>query len=74
MSKEICFITFMVPRLCDADEKYAVRCDNMEQARVVYKDADSLDGVVNIRLRRCRKPRHRMIMSFDNYWNYADWL
>ena len=68
------YVTFTVPRLFQEDEKVAVRCESMEQAREVAQDANSLDGIKNIRLRKCGKPKDRDIMSYDNYWEYGEWF
>ena len=68
------YVTFTVPRLFQEDEKVAVRCESMEQAREVAQDANSLDGIKNIRLRKCGKPKDRDVMSYDNYWEYGEWF
>ena len=67
------YVTFAVPHLFQQDEKFAVKCENMDDAREVAQDANSLDGIKNIRLRKCGKPRNREIMSYDNYWEYDEW-
>lgn len=67
------YVTFSVPHLFQSDEKFAVKCDDMEQAREVAQDANSLNGIKNIRLRKCGKPRGREVMSYDNYWEYEEW-
>jgi len=67
------YVTFSVPHLFQSDEKFAVKCDDMEQAREVAQDANSLNGIKNIRLRKCGKPRGREVMSYDNYWEYDEW-
>ena len=67
------YVTFAVPHLFQQDEKFAVKCDDMEQAREVGQDAYSLDGIKNVRIRKCGKPRNREIMSYDNYWEYEEW-
>lgn len=74
MAKTDVFITFSVRRLYEDDEKFAVCCENMEQAREVGQDAYSLAGVKNVRLRRCGKPRDRECMSYHNYWEYDEWF
>ena len=68
------YVTFAVPHLFQQDEKFAVKCDDMEQAREVGQDAYSLDGIKNVRIRKCGKPRNREIMSYDNYWEYEEWF
>ena len=68
------YVTFAVPHLFQQDEKFAVKCDDMEQAREVGQDAYSLDGIKNVRIRKCSKPRNRKIMSYDNYWEYEEWF
>lgn len=68
------YVTFAVPHLYQDDEKFAVRCENMTQANKVAQDANSLDGIKNIRLRKCGKPRGREVMSYDNYWEYEEWF
>lgn len=73
MAKTDVFVTFSVPHLFQADEKFAVRCKDMDQAREVAADAYSLDAIKNIRFRRCGKPSNRNIMSFDNYWEFDEW-
>ena len=70
--KEI-YVTFAVPHLFQSDEKFAVKCENMDDAREVARDAYSLDGIKNVRIRKCGKPRNRLIMSYDNYWEYEEW-
>ena len=67
------YVTFSVPHLFQSDEKFAVKCDDMEQAIEVAQDANSLNGIKNIRLRKCGKPRGREVMSYDNYWEYKEW-
>ena len=67
------YVTFAVPHLFQQDEKFAVKCDDMEQAREVGQDAYSLVGIKNVRIRKCGKPRNREIMSYDNYWEYKEW-
>ena len=74
MAKTDVFVTFSVPHLFQSDEKFAVRCKNMDAAREVMRDAYSLDGIKNVRIRKCGKPRNRLIMSYDNYWEYDEWL
>jgi hypothetical protein len=64
------YVTFAVPHLFQQDEKFAVKCDDMEQAREVGQDAYSLDGIKNVRIRKCGKPRNREIMPYDNYWEH----
>ena len=73
MTKTNVFVTFTVPHLFQADEKFAVRCENMDDAREVGQDANSLDGIKNVRIRKSGKPRNRLIMSYDNYWEYDKW-
>ena len=68
------YVTFAVPHLFQEDEKFAVRCESMEQAKEVSQDANSLDGIKNIRLRKCGKPKDRDVMSYDNYWEYEEWF
>lgn len=67
------YVTFSVPHLFQEDEKFAVACKGMVQALTVSQDANSLDGIKNIRLRKCGKPKDRHIMSYDNYWAYDEW-
>ena len=67
------YVTFSVPHLFQSDEKFAVKCDDMEQAIEVAQDANSLDRIKNIRLRKCGKPKDREVMSYDNYWEYDEW-
>ena len=74
MAKTDLFITFTVPYVNHYDEKFAVRCKDMEQAREVAYDADSLYGITNIRLRRCGKPKDgRRILEYNDYWKYSKW-
>jgi hypothetical protein len=68
------YVTFTVLRLFHYDEKFAVKCENMDSAREVAQDAFSLHGVKNVRIRKCGKPRNREIMSYDNYWEYDEWF
>lgn len=67
------YVTFAVPHLFQSDEKFAVKCENMDDAREVAQDAYSLDGIKNVRIRKCGKPCNRLIMSYDNYWEYEEW-
>lgn len=67
------YVTFTVPHLFQEDEKFAVACKDMDDAREVGQDACSLDGIKNVRIRKCGKPRNRVIMSYDNYWEYEEW-
>lgn len=73
MAKTDLFVTFSISHLFQSDEKFAVRCKDMEQAEDVGQDACSLAAVKNVRLRKCGKPRNRNIMSYDNYWEYEEW-
>ena len=68
------YVTFRVPHLFQEDEKFAVACKDMAQALEVSQDADSLDGIKNIRLYKCGKPRNRLTMSYNNYWEYEEWF
>lgn len=68
------YVTFSVPHLFQEDEKFAVKCDNMDMTREVAQDACSLDGIKNVRIRKCGKPHGRDIMSYDNYWEYEEWF
>ena len=45
----------------------------MDDAREVAQDAYSLNGIKNVRIRKCGEPRNREIMSYDNYWEYEEW-
>lgn len=74
MTKTNVFVTFSVPHLFQADEKFVVSCENMDDAREVGQDANSLDGIKNVRIRKCGKPRNRLIMSYDDYWEYDEWF
>lgn len=67
------YVTFAVPHLFQEDERFAVKCENMDDAREVAQDAYSLDCIKNVRIRKCGKPRNRLIMSYDNYWEYEEW-
>ena len=67
------YVTFSVPYLFQSDEKFAVECENMDGAIEVARDAFSLHGIKNVRIRKCGKPRNREIMSYDNYWKYNTW-
>ena len=73
MAKTDLFITFSVPHLFQQDEKFAVRCNDMEQAKEIASDAHSLDGIKNIRIRKCSRPSNRLILGYNDYWNYAKW-
>jgi hypothetical protein len=68
------YVTFSVPHLFQNDEKFAVKCEDMDKAREVAQDAYSLDGIKNVRFRKCGKPRDRECMSYDNYWEYDEWF
>ena len=68
------YVTFAVPHLFQEDEKFAVKCKDMDDAREVAQDAFSLHGIKNVRIRKCGKPRNREIMSYDNYWEYGEWF
>ena len=68
------YVTFTVPHFFYEDEKFAVKCKNMDDAREVGQDAYSLDGIKNVRIRKCGRPRDREVMSYDNYWEYDEWL
>ena len=68
------YITFAVYDNPYYKRKIAVECNTLDKAKEVAYDADSLNGVVNIRLRRCGKPRKdRRILSYDQYWRYYTW-
>jgi len=68
------YVTFAVPHLFQYDEKFAVKCENMDDAIEVARDAFSLHGVKNVRIRKCGKPRNREIMSYDKYWKSGEWF
>ena len=68
------YVTFTVSHLFQQDEKFAVKCDDMEQAREVGQDAFSFDGIKNVRIRKCGKPRGREVLSYNNYWKYGEWF
>lgn len=70
MAKKDLFITFSVPHLFQSDEKFAVRCKNMDDATEVGSDACSLVSVKNVRLRKCGEPKDRRIISRDDYFDY----
>lgn len=74
MANGVVFVTFSVSHLFQKDKKFAVKCDGMDKAREVAQDAYSLDGIKNVRLRKCGKPRNREYMSYDNYWKYDEWF
>ena len=74
MAKADVYVTFTVSHLYYDDEKFAVKCENMDAAREVGQDAYSLDGVKNVRIRKCGRPCDREVMSYDNYWEYDEWL
>ena len=44
------YVTFQFRRLFAPIEKYAVQCRNFEQAREVASDANSLDGIMYLRI------------------------
>lgn len=67
------YITFIVSYVDKADIKFAVECDSVVDACEVAYDANSLDGVKYIRLRRCCKPEKRHIISYADYWDYKKW-
>ena len=67
------YVTFAVPHLFQEDEKFAVKCNSVDDARKVGEDAYSLDGIKNIRLRKCDKPRNRVVIQYDDYWKY-EWF
>lgn len=67
------YVTFTVPRLFQENENFAVACEGMAEALDVAQDANSLDGIKNIWLRKCDKPRNRVVMSYDDYWKY-EWF
>ena len=50
------------------DKKYAVCCNNMDDAREVAQDACSLIATSNVRIRKCGKPRNRIIIDCNEYW------
>ena len=68
------YVTFTVLHLHQYDEKFAVKCENMDDAREVALDAFSLHGIKNVRIRKCGKPRNRKIMSYDKYWKSGEWF
>ena len=74
MVNGVVFVTFSVSHLSQKDEKFAVRCDDMDKAREVAQDACSLGCIKNVRLRKCGKPRNREIMSYAIYWEYDEWF
>mgnify|MGYP006958197979 CR=1 FL=1 len=67
------YVTFSVPHLFQSDEKFAVKCENMDGAREVAQDAFALHGIKNVRIRKCGKARNCEIMSYDNYLEYDEW-
>ena len=67
------YVTFSVPHLFQADEKFAIKCNTEDEARDVAMDANSLDGVKNIRFRKCGKPYGRLILTYDEYFDHSVW-
>ena len=65
------YVTFSVSQLFTKDDKFAVECKDMEQAREVGQDAYSLDNIKNVRIRKCSKPVGREILSYDDYMEYG---
>jgi hypothetical protein len=74
MANGYVFVTFSVSRRFQNDEKFAVKCENIDKAKEVANDAYSIDGIKNVRIRECGKPRDRECMSYDNYWEYDEWF
>lgn len=69
------YVTFFVYDTITNGRKLSVECKDMNQAREVASDVYSFDGVKNVRLRRCGKPRNdRKVLSYNQYWNYPTWL
>ena len=71
------YVTFHVPQLVYSDKqfvveskKFAVGCKTEDEAMEVAHDANSLDGVKNIRFRKCGKPYGRRILTYSGYFNY----
>lgn len=68
------YVTFCVPQLIREDTKIAVECQTEDQAIEVAQDAYSLEGIKNIRLRKCGRPRKgRRFVPYDAYWSYESW-
>ena len=73
------YVTFRIqkvhysPTIFFGEEKYSVACDNMDDAYEVAQDAVSLDGVKNVRIRKCGKPYGRNQMAHDEYFEYKWW-
>ena len=67
------YVTFRVPFFFQEDEKFAVKCGTEDEARAVAMDANSMDGVKNIRFRKCGKPRGRRILTYNQYFDYLNW-
>lgn len=50
---------------------YAVKCDNVEQAREVASDVAGIDGATYVRINQCGNIRHKKdakIVTYDEYW------
>lgn len=73
MAQKFLYITFTVPHLYSEDERFAVECKDMEQTQEVGSDAYSLDGIINVRLRKSGKPKNRRILTYDEYWKFENW-
>ena len=68
------YVTFAVYDCPHYKRKIAVECKDIEKAKEVACDAYSVEGVVNVRLRRCGKPtKDRRVISYGQYWNFKTW-
>ena len=69
------YVTFFVFDTISSGRKLAVECKDLEKAKEVASDVYGFDGVKNVRLRRCGKPKKdRKVLSYNQYWKYSTWL
>ena len=67
------YVTFALSNIFMRNaKKIAVTCENMDDAREVGQDAYSLDGIKNVRIRKCGKPTSdRLFITYDEYFKYT---
>ncbi len=65
------YVTFCITDVYGATKKYAVVCENVGQAYSVATDAVCVNIIKNVRMRQCGKPKDRIMMSYDEYFDFT---
>lgn len=68
------YVTFQIKpcefaRMCGFEtERYAIKCENLEQLGDVLSDANGIDGVTYLRVNKSKRPlKDRICLSYEDY-------